>query len=47
MNKPVYLRPSILEIRKIVMHEFWYDYVKSKYRKKPKLCHIYTSLLST
>ena len=28
MNKPVYLRLSILEISKIVMYEFWYDYVK-------------------
>ena len=34
MNKPVYLGLSILEISKIVMYEFWYDYVKPKYRKK-------------
>ena len=27
MNKPVYLGVSILEISKIVMYEFWYDYV--------------------
>ena len=47
MNKPVYLSPSLLEISKIVIHEFWYDYVKSEYRKKAKLCHIYTALLST
>ena len=31
MNKPVYLGLSILELRKIVMHEFWYGYVKPKY----------------
>ena len=31
MNKPVYLAPSILEISKIAMHEFWYDYMKPKY----------------
>ena len=34
MNKSVYLSLSILKISKIVMHEFWYDYVKPKYRKK-------------
>ena len=28
MNKPVYLALSVLEIRKIVKYEFWYDYVK-------------------
>ena len=37
MNKPVYLGLSILELSKIVMYEFWYDYVKQKY-KKAKLC---------
>ena len=25
MNKPVYLALSILELSKILMHEFWYD----------------------
>ena len=34
MNKPVYLALSILKIRKIVMYEFWYDYVKSKHGEK-------------
>ena len=28
MTKPVYLDLSILEICKIVMYKFWYDYVK-------------------
>ena len=37
MNKPVYLGLSILELSKILMYEFWYDYVKSKYDKKGKL----------
>ena len=27
MNKPIYLGLSILEISKIIMYEFWYDYV--------------------
>ena len=31
MNKPVRLGLSILELSKIVMHEFLYDYVKLKY----------------
>ena len=26
MNKPIYLWLSILEISKILMYEFWYDY---------------------
>ena len=38
INKPVYLGLSILELRKILMYEFWYDYVKPKYGKKAKLC---------
>ena len=28
MNKPIYLELSILEISKILMYEFWYDYTK-------------------
>ena len=30
MNKPIYLGLSILEIIKILMYEFWYDYMKPK-----------------
>ena len=30
-NKPVYLGLLILDPRKTVMYEFWYDYVKPKY----------------
>ena len=30
VDKPVYLGLSILEVSKIVMYEFWYDYVKTK-----------------
>ena len=30
MNKRVYLSLSILEISKIVIYEFWYDFVKAK-----------------
>ena len=42
MNKPVYLGPSILELSKILMYEFWYGYVKPKYGKKEKLCYMGT-----
>ena len=31
MNNPVYW-VSILEISKILMYEFWYDNIKSKYQ---------------
>ena len=34
MNKPVYLGLSISELSKILMHKFFYDYVKTKYMKK-------------
>ena len=30
MNKLVYLGLSKLEVSKTVMHEFWYDYEKTK-----------------
>ena len=30
MNKPIYLGLSILDISKILMYEFWYDYMKPK-----------------
>ena len=42
MNKPVYLRLSILELSKILMHEFWYDHAKPQCGKKAKLRYIDT-----
>ena len=42
MNKPVYWGLSILQLSKILMFEFWYDYVKQKYDKKAKLCYMDT-----
>ena len=38
MNQPVYIGLSILELSKVLMYEFWYDYVKPKYSEKAKLC---------
>ena len=37
LNKAVYLKLSILELSKILMHEFCYHYVKQKYGEKAKL----------
>ena len=40
MNKPIYLGLSILEISKLLMYEFWYDYMKPKYDDNIKLCYM-------
>ena len=42
ISKPVYLGLSILELSKIVMYQFWCDYVKPKYDEKAKLCYMDT-----
>ena len=34
MKKPVFLGQWTLELSKILMYEFWYDYVKPKYGEK-------------
>ena len=43
MNKAVYLLLSISDLRKTVMCEFWYDYVKPKYVENAKLCYMDTN----
>ena len=43
MNKPIYLGLSILEVGKILMYEFWYDYMKPKYNDNSKLCYMDTN----
>ena len=43
MNKPVYLDMSILDKSKILIFEFWYDYIKAKYKTKQN----YAKLIST
>ena len=47
MNESVCLGLSILELSKILMYEFWYDYVKPKYGEKAKLYYIDTFSLYT
>ena len=44
MNKPVYLGQMILDLSKIVMYEFHYDYMKPKF-KGPQLCYMDTDSL--
>ena len=39
MNKLVYLGMYILDISKTLMYEFWYVYIKPKYKDKAKLCY--------
>ena len=45
MNKPIYLGLSILEISKIIIYEFWYDYMKRKYGDMVMLCYTDTDSL--
>ena len=47
MNKSVYLVLLILDLSKRVMYEIWYDYLKSKYGKKTKLCYMDTGSFIT
>ena len=42
MNKPVYLGQAILDLSKIIMYEFHYDYMKPKYGENLKLCYMDT-----
>ena len=44
MNKPVYVGLSILELSKILLYEFRYDYVKTKYVGEAKLCCMDTEM---
>ena len=45
MNKPVFLGQAILDLSKIVMHEFHYDYMKQKYPKGLTLRYMDTDFL--
>ena len=39
MNKPVYLGMSILDISKMLMYKFWYNFINPKYGDRAKLCY--------
>ena len=43
IKKPVYLGMSILDIRRTLKYEFWYDYIKPKYGEK---AHYVTLILT-
>ena len=45
MNKPLYLGQAILYHRKMLMYEFWYDYLQPKYNDKIELCYTDTDSL--
>ena len=40
INKPVYLGMQILDVSKLLMYDFWFDYIKLKYQDKRKLCYM-------
>ena len=41
-NKSIYFNISVLDISKILMYEFWHDYIKPKYQNKEKLYYMDT-----
>ena len=45
MGNLVYLGPSVLEISKIAMHEYWYGYIKPKYGDEV-LCYMDTGTIN-
>ena len=45
MNNPAYLGFSVLENSKMLMYEFWYDYIRSKFQNNAKLCYLDTESL--
>ena len=42
MNQPVYFGLSILDISKIVMYEYWYEYAKPKFGDNANLYYMDT-----
>ena len=45
MNKPAYLGQAVLDLSKIVMYEFHYDYMLPEYGKNINLCYMDTDSL--
>ena len=46
LNKPAYIVMCILELSKVLMYQFHYDYIKNKYDNKSKLLFIDTDSLT-
>ena len=44
MSKPAYLGLLILVLSKILMYQFWYEYVKPNYGEKSKMCYMDTDM---
>ena len=45
LNKPAYIRMCILELSKVLMYKFHYDYIKNNYGKNSKLLFTDTDTL--
>ena len=45
LNEPAYIGMWILELSKVLMYEFHYDYIKNKYDNKSKLLFTGTDCL--
>ena len=45
MNKPAYIGMCIMELSRVLMFEFHYDYIKNKYGNKLKLLFDTDSLM--
>ena len=45
LNKPAYIGMCILELSKVLMHEFHYDYAKNKYGNNSRLLFTETDSL--
>ena len=45
LNKSAYIGTFILELNKVLMHEFHYDYIKNKYSNNSKLLFTDTEIL--
>ena len=47
MTKPLHLGMSILDISKIFMYRYWYDYINREYGDRAKLCYTDTDSFIT